>query len=164
MTPLYWLIGIIAIIGVGFFGWAMALPKEASATRTALIEAPVDKVFTVVMDVGNQSSWRSDVGTVEISENGTSWVENTTQGIEIAFQEEKKEPGLYVISYTSPQGFTGHWEGRFVDEDGATRVNIIETTRTEGLVARAMARIFAPAGAHIDLYLNDLEKAVATAD
>ena len=161
MTVLYWLIGIFAIVVVGFFGWAMTLPKEVSASRTALIEAQVDDVFALVTNVSDQSAWRSDVGAVEVSADGTSWVENTTQGIEITFREETKEPGLYIIAYSSPQGFTGHWEGRFVDENGATRVDIVETTRTEGLFARAMARIFTPAGAHIDLYLKDLEQAFA---
>ena len=164
MTVLYWLIGILAIIVVGFFGWAMTLPQEASASRTALIDAPVDDVFALITDVGNQSTWRSDVGTVEVSDDGKSWVENTSQGIEITFREETKEHGLYIITYSSPQGFTGHWEGRFGDENGATRVDIVETTRTEGLFTRAMARIFAPAGAHIDLYLNDLEQAFPAAN
>jgi len=164
MTALYWILGALAVGIIAVSGWAMTLPKEASASRSALINAPVSDVFALVTNPAAQSAWRSDIGSVTVAKDGKTWVETTAQGFEIHFTEETKAPGLYVISYISPQGFTGHWDGRFQDESGATRVDIVETTRIEGMVARAMARIFAPAGAHIDLYLKDLENTFSEAN
>jgi len=164
MAVVYWIIGIGVIAAFGFFGWAMTLPKEVSASRDAVIDAPIEVVFTRVTDVGNQQAWRSDVGRVDVADDGATWVEHTSQGIEIAFREEEKRPGFYAISFQSPQGFSGRWEGHFEKNGECTRVSITETIRTEGFFARVMARIFAPPGAHIDLYLNDLAQAIRQAD
>ncbi|MBD0865604.1 MAG: SRPBCC family protein [Rhodobacteraceae bacterium] len=91
----------------------MTLPEQVSASRTIVIQAPVEKVFALATDIGNQGAWRSDIAHVDLSQDGTSWVETTSQGIKIAFREQEKQQGIYIITYESPQGFTGHWEGRF---------------------------------------------------
>lgn len=161
MTWAYALASAAALAVAGFTGWAASLPAEATASRTALIAAPVERVFALATDVAGQAAWRRDVARVEVAPGGAEWVEHTRQGLAIAFREERREPGLYAIAFASPQGFSGRWEGRFAAEAGATRVEVVETVRTEGLIARAMARFFAPAGAHVDLWLQDLAAAAA---
>ena len=156
MTVIYWTLGVALVVVTGFFGWATTLPAETSASRTVRIETNMNKVFSLVTDIGNQSAWRSDVNRVEVTNDGTAWVEHTKQGQALSFRGERKEPGFYVISFTSPQGFSGEWEGRFVADGDSTTLEITETVRTNGLFGRAMARLFATAGAHIDLYLRDL--------
>lgn len=146
-----------------FFGWALSLPQETTATRSTLIDAPQELVFRIATDVGNQAAWRSDVADVRVFKGGVRWIETTSQGFEITFVEQAKDTERYVISYESAQGFSGQWEGRFTAEGDATRAQITETTQTIGLLRRAMARIFAPPGSHIDLWLNDLTTAAEDA-
>lgn len=141
--------------------WGWQLPATASATRTALIRAPVDVVFARVADPAGQAAWRRDVAAVTVDEGGRRWTENTAQGIAIHFTEiTREEPERYSIAFASPQGFTGKWEGVFAAEGGETRVTFTETVTTPGLVGRILARLFAPPGAHVDRYLADLKAAV----
>ncbi len=158
-TIIYGVLGVLAVAVLGGIAWAMTLPAETTASRSTRIAAPIDKVFGLVTDIDGQAGWRRDVERVEIVDAGASWTEHTTRGMAIDFREERKEPGLYAISFTSPQGFSGRWEGRFAPDGDGTAVDITETVRTDGFVARVMGRLFAPPGAHIDLYLGDLKDA-----
>lgn len=143
--------------------WALSLPTEVSARREASLPAPVDRVFALVTDVGGQGNWRSDVRTVAFAPDRRTWTETTKQGITINFEEvERIESALYVIRFSSPQGFTGEWRGTLSSTRQGTSVIFTEIITTPGLVGRALARLFAPPGAHIDLYLADLKRALGT--
>jgi hypothetical protein len=156
----YGLAIIVAIIS-GAVVWAWSLPEEATATRTATIAAPVDLVFARVTAVGDQAAWRSDVGEVRVEAGGTDWTEITKAGIAISFEQvERLPPQRYVIRFSSPQGFEGEWVGTFEPRGADTYVTFTERVRTPGLVGRALARLFAPPGAHIERYLADLAKSL----
>jgi hypothetical protein len=107
MTWAYGLAGAAALAVAGFLGWAASLPPEATARRSALIAAPVERVFALAADVSGPAAWRRDVARVEVAPGGAEWVEHTRQGLAIAFREGRKEPGLYAIAFASPQGFAG---------------------------------------------------------
>ena len=150
-------LAIIAAIIAGAITWAWSLPEEATATRTATIAAPVDAVFARVTSIGDQASWRSDVGEVRMDADGTRWTEITRAGIAISFdQVERVPPQRYVIRFSSPRGFEGEWVGTFESRGADTFVTFTERVRTPGLAGRALARLFAPPGAHIERYLADL--------
>lgn len=52
------IIGIIVLILVVAFGiWAMTWPSEAHLERTTTVNAPVEKVFSVVNDFGQTKHW-----------------------------------------------------------------------------------------------------------
>jgi uncharacterized membrane protein len=158
----YILVTLVILAGMAF-AWAASLSKEVSARRDASQPAPVERVFALVTDVGRQATWRSDVGTVAVAPDGRSWTETTKQGMAITFQEvERIENALYVIRFSSPQGFTGEWRGTFAPTPQGTNVVFTETVTTPGLVGRVFARLFAPPGAHIDRYLADLNRALET--
>ena len=154
------LIGVVILVGLAL-AWAASLPMQAEARREDSLPAPVDRVFALVTDVGRQANWRSDVGAVAVAPDGRRWTETTKQGIAITFEEvERRENELYIIRFSSPRGFTGEWRGAFAPAPQGTRVVFTETVTTPGLVGRALARLFAPPGAHIDLYLADLKRAL----
>jgi uncharacterized membrane protein len=156
----YILIVLFVLAGLAF-ACAASLPTEVSARRDASLPAPVERVFALVTDVGRQANWRSDVAAVTVAPDRRSWTENTKQGISIAFQEvERVENELYVIRFSSPQGFTGEWRGTFVSTPEGTRVVFTEAKTIPGLVGRVLSRLFAPPGAHIDRYLTDLNRAL----
>ena len=156
----YILIALFILAGLAF-AWAASLPTEVGARRDASLPAPVERVFALVTDVGRQATWRSDVGTVAVAPDGRSWTETTKQGMAITFQEvERIENALYVIRFSSPQGFTGEWRGTFTPTPQGTNVVFTETITIPGLAGRALARLFAPPGAHIDRYLADLDRAL----
>lgn len=148
-----------AVVAAGLI-WAGTLPADNSATRSAVIAAPVERVFQRVTDAAAQPGWRSDVAEVRMEAAGR-WTEVTRQGMQIAFREEEKRvPTLYVISFQASQGLTGRWEGRFESRGADTMVTFTETVRVEGWANRLLARLFAPPGALVERYIADLRRAV----
>jgi hypothetical protein len=158
----YIIVAVLVLVGLTL-AWGSSLPTEVTARREAALPAPVNRVFALVTDVGRQGNWRSDVGAVAVAPDRRTWTETTKRGITIAFEEvERVESALYVIRFSSPQGFTGEWRGTFSSAAQGTSVIFTETITTPGLIGRVLARLFAPPGAHIDLYLADLKRALAT--
>ena len=154
---------VIVVVSVGAYLFAASLPAEVQASRTRTINAPVDRVFALVTNVADQPRWRQDVASVTVADDGRRWTEQTKQGIAISFEETGRVPlQRFEIAFSSPQGFTGVWVGEFAaTAQGQTEVTFTETIRTESPIGRLMQRIFAPPGAHIELYLRDLEAAAA---
>ncbi len=156
-------IGVIGCLVAGGFGvvaYGASLPASVTASRSAVIPAPVDVVFGLVSDVGAQADWRSDVGSVQLETGGQRWVEVSRAGVEIAFEEIARVEGeRYEIRFSSPQGFRGQWTGVFQASGETTTVTFTETVETPRWIGRVIGRMFAPPGGHIDRYLGDLDRA-----
>jgi uncharacterized protein YndB with AHSA1/START domain len=160
MGTLGWIGIALTLVVVACGAWVATLPAEATATRTATLPAPPEAVFARVADPAGQPAWRSDLQQVSTGPDG-SWTETTRRGIEIRFREQRREPATaYDLAFESPSGFQGHWQGRFRPAAGGTEVTFTETVRIEARLNRALARLFAPPGAHIDLYLADLRRSL----
>jgi uncharacterized protein YndB with AHSA1/START domain len=160
MTALGWIAAGAGAAAVGAIAWGLSLPAETSAARTATIAAPPEKVFALVATPEGQTAWRGDVAAVTVEDGGRRWTETTRGGVDIGFEEVAREPGVfYALRFRSAQGFSGSWEGRFAADPGGTALTVVETVRTEGLIPRMMARLFAPPDAHVDRYLADLKRA-----
>jgi uncharacterized protein YndB with AHSA1/START domain len=157
-------LGLIALVGGAAFVWGMMLPATVSASRDAEIAASVERVFALVTDPAGQSNWRRDVASVTVKPGARAWTETTRQGVVLRFEEvERLSPQRYAIRFASPQGFSGEWVGTFEARGDVTRVVFTETVTTPGAFGRILARLIAPAGAHIDLYLTDLKAALEKA-
>ena len=76
------LITIVLIIG-------LFLPKERTFTKTAVLNSDVTKVFNLVTDFKNQTTWRNDVKEIiGIDEN--TWTEVPKKGTAITFKVKQK--------------------------------------------------------------------------
>ena len=160
----YALIGLAILVGAAglFVLWGFFLPATTEIRRQADLAAPLDRVFALVTDVAGQSAWRSDVGSVSMAPDGRAWVETAPDGSTIAFRTTALEQGrLFAIAYQSSRGFEGVWEGRFEALPNGTRLDLMERVTIQSPITRALGRLFAPPGAHADLYLKDLEAALA---
>lgn len=156
------ILAALAVAGA-LLGWGALLPVTATATRSALIRAPVEAVFARVGDPSGQTSWRRGLREVRLDPDGRGWTEITAQGLEIRFAETAREaPRRYALDFASPQGFSGRWEGLFESDPAGARVTLTETVTTPGLFGRILARLFAPPGAHVDAYIADLTAAMET--
>lgn len=151
-----------AAIGCGAWLYATQLPADVTSEREAVLSAPVERLFSLVTDVAAQDRWRSDVDKVSVARDGESWVENGKAGT-IQFETiERIRNEVFEISYRSDRGFSGSWRCEFSRQDeSATRVRIIEATTTLNPLVRLVGRVVAPPGAHTDLYLADLDRALS---
>ncbi|MFN8721371.1 MAG: SRPBCC family protein [Rhodospirillales bacterium] len=155
---------ILCAVGVpivGVLAWGWTLPATVTAGREARLPAPPSRVFALVTDVEGQARWRRDVADVRPTADGTGWIDRTRRGAEIVFRTVTKEPDrLFEIAYTASLGFSGRWTGTFAPDGDGTRLAIVETVTTPGIVGRLLGRLLAPPGHHADLYLEDLRKAL----
>jgi uncharacterized protein YndB with AHSA1/START domain len=138
--------GVLTILVIGVGGYAFMLPPTVTSNREATIAAPTDRIFALVTDVAGQSKWRRDIGQVTVTADGATWTERTKDGQSIHFTLVRKDPNS-VFEITSRDANT-------------TVFRIKETTTTPSVIGRLLGRVFAPPGSHIDLYVEDLERAL----
>ena len=159
----WWLlVGVPAVlIGAGAWVYASRLPATVTIAREAVVPASTGRVYALVTDVAAQRRWRSDVRAVTVLDGGHAWIEHMKGG-DIRFDTIERVPNaLFEIAYRSDRGFSGRWRGEFApDGPNAARVSVVETTTTPSPITRLIGRLVAPPGAHADLYLADLRRAL----
>jgi hypothetical protein len=108
----YLLISIVAIIAIVLI-FGLFLPKERTFTKTAVLNSDVTKVFNIVTDFKNQTSWRNDVKEIIVIDNNT-WTEVPKKGTAITFKvKQKVENEIFEIVIIEPKNFNGYWIGTF---------------------------------------------------
>lgn len=151
-------LGAAVVLGAGAF----ALPATRTARASAVLDAPVARVFAVVSDAAGQAGWRRDVKAVEMAADGTSWREHLAHGGSVDVRLVTRDPGRrFEIAFASERGFSGTWTGDFVEDSGRTRLDIVETVTVPGVFNRVVGRLIGMPDAHVAAYLEDLEKALA---
>jgi len=80
----YLLVSVFAIIAIVLI-IGMFLPNERTFTKTAVLNSHVTKVFNLVTDFKNQTTWRSDVKEI-IVVNENTWTEVPKKGTAITFK------------------------------------------------------------------------------
>lgn len=154
-------VGVIVALGAGLFAVGAALPATTTAERTLRVVAPPASLWAKVTDVAGQARWRRDLQSIEMIEDGRRWIERTKDGDRIAFSLiERREQALFAIAYESERGFSGQWVGSFQADGGGAMLSMTETVTVPNPVKRMIARLVAPPGAHLDLYLADLTAAL----
>ena len=132
------------------------------AARTVRLDAPPEAVWALMTAVADQPRWRAGVARVEGA--WPEWVEHPRRGPPIRFRVETAAPpgdggGGMTLALTG-RGWTGRYAARLSREGGGTRLAVEETVAPEGLVARAMLRLFVDLGAEIDRWAAEAEAAL----
>jgi hypothetical protein len=154
-------VGVLIAVGVALFAVGAALPATTTAERTLRIAAPPAILWAKVTDVAGQAQWRRDVQSIEMIDGGRRWIERTKAGDSIAFSlVERREMERFAIAYQSERGFSGQWVGSFQADGGGARLSMTETVTVPNPLMRLIARVVAPPGSHLDLYLADLTAAL----
>ena len=149
------LIGIAALIG-------SRLPIAHVATRSIVLQRPVDEVYKLVRDVQNTPSWRSDVKSVELfcEKNGKlNYREHGSQG-DVTYELVEDVPNQEIVARIVDQdlGYSGTWTTTFVTENHGTRVTVTENGEVSNVMFRFMSRYVFGHTATIDGYLKSLAK------
>lgn len=154
----YLLISIVAIIAiVAIFG--LFLPKERTFTKTAVLNSDVTKVFNIVTDFKNQTSWRNDVKEIIVIDNIT-WTEVPKKGTAITFQvKQKVENEIFEIEIIEPKNFNGYWIGTFKQTKvNQTAVEFKEVITISNPFFRTISYVFVNLDKTMDLYLQNLKQ------
>lgn len=154
----YLLISIVAIIAsVAIFG--LSLPKERTFTKTAVLNSDVTKVFNIVTDFKNQTSWRNNVKEIIVIDNNT-WTEIPKKGTAITFKvKQKVENEIFEIEIIEPKNFNGYWIGTFKQTKvNQTAVEFKEVITISNPFFRTISYVFVNLDKTMDLYLQNLKQ------
>ena len=141
------LIAIVLIIG-------LFLPKERTFTKTAVLNLDVTKVFNLVTDFKNQTTWRNDVKEIiGIDEN--TWTEVPKKGTAITFKVKQKIVNeIFEIEIIEPKNFNGYWVGTFKQtKENQTAIEFKEVVTISNPFFRPISYLFVDLDKTMDLYL-----------
>jgi hypothetical protein len=154
----YLLVSVVAIIAtvliIGLF-----LPKERTFTKTAVLNSDVTKVFNLVTDFKNQTTWRNDVKEIiGIDEN--TWTEVPKKGTAITFKvKQKVENEIFEIEIIEPKNFNGYWTGTFKQtKENQTAIEFKEVVTVSNPFFRTISYVFVDLDKTMDLYLQNLKQ------
>ncbi len=152
----YFLISIVAIIAMVFI-IGLFIPKERTFTKTAVLHSDVNKVFNLVSDFKNQTTWRNDVKEVIVID-GNTWTEVPKKGTPITFKTKQKiQNELFEIEIIEPKNFSGYWVGTFEQTTAGTKVVFKEVVTIDNPLFRVMSLIFVDLDKTMEVYLNNLK-------
>lgn len=154
----YLLISIIAIIAIVLI-FVLFLPKERTFTKTAVFNSDVTKVFNIVTDFKNQTSWRNDVKEIIVIDNNT-WTEVPKKGTAITFKvKQKVENEIFEIVIIEPKNFNGYWIGTFKQTKvNQTAIEFKEVITISNPFFRTISYVFVDLDKTMDLYLQNLKQ------
>ncbi len=148
---------ILVVIGVGY-----ALPQDHVAAATATFAAPVDRVFSAIVDVDAYPTWRDDVTRVEVlGRDPLRWREHS-DGDAITFEVvERTAPTTLRVRVADPDlPFGGTWTYDLRPEGSGTRLTITENGEVYNPIFRFMSRFVFGHRATIDAFLAGLQTRV----
>lgn len=154
----YLLISIVAIIAIVLI-IGLFLPKERTFTKKAVLNSDVTKVFNIVTDFKNQTTWRNDVKEIIVIDNNT-WTEVPKKGTSITFKVKQKiENEIFEIEIVEPKNFNGYWVGTFKQTNqNATEIEFKEVVTISNPFFRTLSYLFVDLDKTMDLYLENLKQ------
>jgi hypothetical protein len=147
---------VTVVVVIGFL-----LPKRHVATRSAVIQATPEQLFTLIS--GSQE-WRTEVKSCELIEKDGKHFQRETsrRGETVLYELEGSRPPLAIerriASEHLPYG--GKWSFTLEPVDGGTKVRITEDGEVYNPVFRFVSRFVMGHTAMLDAYLKALGKVV----
>ena len=155
------MVGIIALVG-------SRLPVSHVASRSAVIDAPVDSVFHTMTDFVSGSQWRSGVKSVQVSTDAATGrrqvTEDSKNGTMTMIVEELVPPTRFVMRIAGeglPYG--GAWAHALEAQGNSTRVTITEHGEVYNTIFRFVSKYIMGHNGTIDAYLTDLGRKYGSA-
>jgi len=144
-------------------GMGSRLPVEHRAVATAVVEAPVDRVWEMITDVQAQPGWRTGLKGVEMlpaGAEGPCWREVQAWVSMPLCATASEAPRRRVVRIADQRlPFGGRWTYALEAEGpAATRVTITEEGTTGPAMWRFVGHYVMGEDGQIKQYLRDLEK------
>lgn len=158
-----WLIIIIVVLAAVFgsvFLIGSLLPQNHTASRTAQLKQPPERVWSTVTGIAEFPTWRPDVKSVEMlpTHNGNLvWREVSEKGNKLTFEAEAFEPPRHLVARIADKDlpFGGSWDYSISPDSGGSRITITEHGEVYNPIFKVVTR-FMSKTATIDAYLTAL--------
>jgi|SRR6478672_12417759 len=151
-------IGLVVIIAIVMIV-GYSLPKGHTATRTAHLPAPPEKVWGTITDFQGFPSWRKDVKSVDVlptHDGKRSWREDGKNGV-VTYEADAWEPPNHLVARIADKGlpYGGSWDYSISPNATGSTITIIENGEVYNPVFRVVSR-FMSQTATMDAYLSSL--------
>lgn len=142
MGPILTVLGAVAVLVLGLFGYGKALPVAHVASRSKRIPARPDVIWGLINDPIASKGWAGDTKTEVV---------------------EQDAPRLLVTKIVGESAFGGTWTFEIAPEGhDASNVTITERGEVYNPVLRVLSRYLFGQTRTIDAYLAKLERAALT--
>jgi hypothetical protein len=160
---MYWILFIMAAIAavvVAVVVGGLATPKAHIASRSILIRAPQQTVWTNVRDVAQYAEWRLELESVELVDPelpGVRWREISTNGsVTFGSTEDIAPTRFTAVVLDDDLPWTGSWSWDLNAEGDATRVTVTERGEVANPIFRFIGTHFIGFTKTMDRYLKAL--------
>jgi hypothetical protein len=162
----YFILSALAIFLVVFCMAGLLSDAEHRGTATAVVDAPVDSIWSLLNDVERYSGIRHEVKKVELLAANQSgfpvWYEHTGIAGKILLEITGREPkeSLEVHMIKSDFGMHGIWHFELEPEGSKTKVTIYEHSFTNGFIMRSILSLVGRNG-NIMLQMRAIKKGIS---
>ena len=164
-----WVLVVVAVLaaaGAGVFVIGSSLPQDHTASRSAVIPAPPEAVWSAITSVAEYPAWRRDLDSVSVIESPDGrlrWRE-IDGGDKLSYEAEKMEAPANFVARITDTGipFGGRWTYRIVPDAAGSRITITENGEVYNPVFRFVSRYLMGHTATLDKYLTDLSRKFGT--
>ncbi len=150
---------IVVLAAVGLF-----IPRDHVASRSAVYDAPPERIWAALTDTAKAPEWRSGLRSVEALpplDGKRRYREVTGFGPITYVVEEERAPGRLALRIADEGlGYGGSWTWELAREGPGTRVTITERGFVTNPVFRVLARFVFGYEKTMDVYLRDLGRRV----
>ncbi|MCC0648810.1 MULTISPECIES: SRPBCC family protein [Clostridioides] len=124
---------------------------------TAYFNTDVETVWNIVTD-NSDYKWRSDISKIEVSDDGSTFIEYNKDGNSTKFTvTEKTKNKLYKFNMEN-KFFYGNWQGEFFEEDGKTKIVFIENIYVKNPIIKILSYLFMNLKKIQMQYVEDLKR------
>lgn len=117
----------------------------------------IQKVWEMVTDIRNYSTWRSDLGKTEILDE-KQFVEYTKEGYSTTFTITVTEPYKRWEFDMENDNIKGHWIGVFTQKEGKTEIDFTEDVTAKKLFMKPFVKSYLKR--QQAQFVSDLKKAL----
>jgi uncharacterized protein YndB with AHSA1/START domain len=154
------IIVVLLVIGGAVFIAGSAMPQNHTASRTARLSQPPERVWAVITDIPAFPRWRKDVAVVEQlppRDGKTVWKEVSRKRNALTFEAVTAEPPRHLVTRIADKGlpFGGSWDYVILPDGAGSRITITENGEIYNPIFRVVSRVIGYT-ATIDAYLEAL--------
>ncbi len=148
------MVGIVGLVGA-------RLPVGHVASRSVMIGAPADVVFTTITDFGSAPAWRSGLKSAAVTTDSSTGRQRVTEDASsgtMTMEVEELVPPTRLVTRIVGEGlpYGGAWAYALEPQGNSTRVTITEHGDVYNPIFRFISKYIMGHNGTIDTYLTDL--------
>lgn len=106
-----------------------------------IISSDIHKVWETVLNVGNYSTWRSDISKTEVV-NRKQFIEYTKGGYSTMFTITVVEPYKRWEFDMENTNINGHWVGIFTSKGNETQIDFTECVTAKKIIMKPFVKFY----------------------